>query len=36
MGREIQLPVLTQDEFIQLLQGGKKLNPHKIKISFLG
>ena len=35
MGREIQLPVLTQDEFTQLLQGNKKLSPHKIKISFL-
>ena len=35
MGREINLPVLAQDEFLQLLQGNKKLNAHKIKISFL-
>jgi len=35
MGRDIQLPVLTQNEFIQLLQGAKKITPHTIKISFL-
>lgn len=35
MGREIQLPVLTQDEFIQLLGGNKNIASHKVKISFL-
>ena len=34
-GREIGLPVLTRDEFIQLLQGSKELSSHKVKISFL-
>lgn len=35
MGREIGLPVLTRDEFTQLLQGTKSLSSHKIKIPFL-
>ncbi|MDQ7045114.1 MAG: hypothetical protein Q9M32_04290 [Sulfurimonas sp.] len=41
MGREINLPVLTRNEFVGLLQGEKNkntlaLNTHKIKINFLG
>lgn len=35
MGREIGLPVLTRDEFIQLLEGNKSIRSHKIKIPFL-
>lgn len=35
MGREIGLPVLTQNEFLQLLQGNKNISSHKIKVSFL-
>ncbi|MDF1875097.1 hypothetical protein JHD48_05070 [Sulfurimonas sp. SAG-AH-194-I05] len=36
MGREIDVPVLTQNEFLQILQGAKKLNKHKVKVPFLG
>ncbi|MBC8238033.1 MAG: hypothetical protein H8E76_07355 [Helicobacteraceae bacterium] len=35
MGREISLPVVTQGEFIQLLEGDKNIPSHKIKLSFL-
>ena len=35
MGREINLPVLTQNEFVQLLQGNTNLDSHKVKLSFL-
>ncbi|MDB2562349.1 hypothetical protein N9X61_01965, partial [Sulfurimonas sp.] len=35
MGREIGLPIVTQDEFIQLLEGSKNIPSHKIKLSFL-
>ena len=41
MGREINLPILTQAQFLQLLQGEKNIstlgfNAHKVKIPFLG
>lgn len=35
MGREINLPVLTRNEFIQLLQGDKQLSSRKVKIPFV-
>ena len=35
MGREIGLPVLTREEFLQLLEGSRELSSHKIKIPFL-
>lgn len=35
MGREIELPVLTQEEFIQLLQGKKQLDSRKIQVPFV-
>jgi len=35
MGREIGLPVITREEFIQLLQGSKTLTSRKISIPFL-
>jgi succinate dehydrogenase/fumarate reductase-like Fe-S protein len=35
MGREIALPVVTREEFIELLQGSKTLASRKIKIPFL-
>ncbi len=34
MGREIDLPILTRDEFIQLLQGNTNFDSRKIKIPF--
>lgn len=36
MGREIQLPVLTRAEFVQLLQGERTLPSRKVALSFLG
>ena len=41
MGREINLPVLTRDQFLQLLEGEKDKNKlglkqHKVKVPFLG
>ena len=35
MGREINLPIITQNEFVRLLQGQKNLSSRKIKIPFL-
>ena len=35
MGREINLPIITQNEFVKLLQGQKNLSSRKIKIPFL-
>lgn len=35
MGREIKLPVLTRDEFTQLLQGSTNFNSRKVKIPFV-
>jgi len=35
VSREILLPVVTKIEFLQLLQGEKKLNKRKVNLSFL-
>ncbi|WP_294965283.1 DUF5644 domain-containing protein [Sulfurimonas sp.] len=35
IGREIELPVVTKAEFVQLLQGEKNINKHKVNLSFL-
>ena len=35
MGREIKLPIITRNEFVQLLKGQRNLSSRKIKIPFL-